>query len=203
MKSSTTEITPIIGTAMGGGFYAGRILINDQPFALIVSPKAEGEMNPAIWIPNYKDVPGARSYNDGLANTRAMAESGSKLAQRVLDLRINDEGEWYLPAQDELEVIYRNLKPTTNQNSCYARSGINLSAMPPTRPYTPEFPIQTLTEAFQQGGAEAFESDAYWSSTQHASGSASAWCQLFGNGTQDCHYTGGKLRARAVRRLPI
>lgn len=203
MKSSIQEITPIIGTAMGGGFYAGRILINGQPFALIVSPKAEGEMNPAIWIPNYKDVPGARSYNDGLANTRAMAESGSKLAQRVLDLRINDEGEWYLPAQDELEVIYRNLKPTTNQNSCYARSGINLSAMPPTLPYTPDIPLQTPADVFQQGGAEAFESDAYWSSTQHASVSDYAWYQYFSDGFQLYSITYDKLLARAVRRLPI
>ena len=203
MKSSIQEIQPIIGTAMGGGFYAGRILIDDKPFALIVSPKAEGEQKPSIWIPNYKEVPGARSYNDGLANTRAMAEAGSKLAQRVLDLRINDEGEWYLPAQDELEVIYRNLKPTTDKNSCCARSGINLSAMPATRPYTPEFPVQTLAEAFQKGGAEAFDADWYWSSTQHVSDSDYAWCQSFGYGYQLYRTTSHELRARAVRRLPI
>lgn len=40
--TSNTEITPIIGTSMGGGFYAGRIRIDGQLFALIVAPKAEG-----------------------------------------------------------------------------------------------------------------------------------------------------------------
>ena len=30
MKSSPEEITPILGTAMGGGYYAGRILIDGQ-----------------------------------------------------------------------------------------------------------------------------------------------------------------------------
>lgn len=203
MKSSLQEIPTLIGTALGGGFYAGRILIDDQPFALVVSPKAEGEIKSTIWIPDYKEVPDARSFNDGLANTQAMAEAGSKLAQRVLHMRINDEGEWYLPALDELEIIYRNLKPTTRKNSCYARSGINLSAITPTHPYTPDFPLQTLAEAFQEGGAEAFNEDWYWSSTQHVSDSVYAWYQHFSYGSQLYNYTYDKLRARAVRRLPI
>jgi len=203
MKSSIQEILPIIGTAMGGGFYAGRIFIGDQPFALIVAPKAEGQHKPAIWISNYKAVPDALSYNDGLANTLAMAESGSKLAKWALDLRIDGHDDWYLPAQDELEICYRNLKPTTTKNSCWARSGINLSAFEPTRPYTPDFPVQTLAESFQAGGEQAFDDEYYWSSTQHVSASVCAWFQPFNYGGQDYDSTGYELRARAVRRLPI
>lgn len=203
MKSSTQESTPIIGTAMGGGFYAGRIMIDGKPFALIVAPKAEGEHKPAIWIPNYKEVPDARSYNDGMANTQAMAEAGSKLAEWSLGLEIGGTNDWYLPSQDELEIIYRNLKPTTDKNSCYARSGINLSTFEPTRPYTPDFPLQTPAEAFHKGGAEAFADDWYWSSTQHVSASGFAWCRGFGSGGQDYSFTYDVLRARAVRRLPI
>ena len=204
MKSSNQEILQIIGTAMGGGFYAGRIFIGDKPFALIVAPKADGEHRPAIWTPKSKEVPGARSYNDGLANTKAMAEAGSKLAKWAIGLEIGGENDWYLPAQDELEIIYRNLKPTTDKNNCYARSGINLSAFDQTRPYTQDFPNQTLAEAFKNGAAEAFATDWYWSSTQHVSVSGVAWSQYFYNGYQYNYYdTNYKLRARAVRRLSI
>ena len=203
MKSSIQEITAILGTSMDGGFYAGRIFIGDQPFALIVAPKAEGEHDETKWIANHKDVPGALSYFDGVANTKAMAEAGSELAKWALDLRIGGLDDWYLPSQDELEIIYRNLKPTTETNSCYARSGINLSAITPTRPYTPDFPLQTQAEAFIEGGEQAFEADWYWSSTQHASDSGDAWGQYFDYGTQGNDYKSAALRARAVRRFPI
>lgn len=204
MQSSTPEITPILGTAMGGGYYAGRIRLDDGTvYALIVAPKAEGEHKPTSMIGKSKDIPGAKSYNDGLANTNALADAGSKLAKWVRDLRIDGNDDWYLPSQDELEVIYRNLKPTTEKNWCYARSGINLSAVIPTRPYTLENPAQTLAEAFQADASEAFDENWYWTSTQHISEPTYAWAQGFSVGDQSNDYIYGKRRARAVRRLAI
>ena len=201
MKSSTAEILPILGTAMDGGYYAGRIRLDDGTvYALIVAPKAEGEKNPSQWISGYKNVPGALSYNDGLANTNAMTERGSKLAKWARDLRIGGHDDWYLPSQDELEIIYRNLKPTTRENYCWARSGINLSAVEPTRPYTPDHPVQTLAEAFKEGGEQAFAADWYWTSTRNIASTSAAWCQNFGDGYQSGSDTGSKLQARAVRR---
>jgi len=194
---------PIFGAAMAGGFYAGQFRIDDQLYALILAPKAEGEHPDTIWIPDYKNVPGAKSYCDGRANTLAMAEAGSKLAQWARDLRIGGFDDWYIPSQDELEICYRNLKPTTETNSCYARSGINLAAATPTRPYTPDFPVQTSAQDFQKGGTEAFDDTWYWSSTQHASYSAWAWYQYFGDGYQTNYSKANELRARAVRRLAI
>ncbi|QLG89833.1 DUF1566 domain-containing protein [Chitinibacter bivalviorum] len=187
---------------MGGGFYAGRIMIDGKAFALIASPKAEGETEKE-WISDYQDVPGAKSYNDGLANTIAMAEAGSELAQWARDLRIADHDDWYIPSQDELEIIYRNLKPTARENSQYGRAGINVSAIEPTRPYTPELPAQTQAEAFQEGGDEAFETEWYWTSTQHASDSNYAWIQYLDNGNQTNYFKTNEFRARAVRRLAI
>ena len=203
MKSSTAEITPILGTAMDGGFYAGRIKIGDQDFALIVAPKDQGEHEDTKWIGDYKDVPNALSWNDGQANTAAMAEAGSELAKWATDLSIDGYTDWYLPSQDELEIIYRNLKPTSNENSRWARSGINLSAIEPTRPYTATAPAKTQAEAFQEGGEQAFDTTWYWTSTQHASTTGSAWFQYFYDGFQDYYGKGSELRARAVRRLPI
>jgi hypothetical protein len=201
---NTAEILPLLGTAMDGGFYAGRIRLDDGTvYALIVAPKAKGEKKTRQWIGGYKDVPGARSYNDGLANTNAMAEAGSKLAKWARDLLIGGHDDWYLPSQEELEIIYRNLKPTNQENYCRSRNGINLSAIEPTRPYTPTFPAQTLAEAFQEGGEQALEAHWHWTSTQYISNTEAAWCQNFNDGYQDYGYTDLQLRARAVRRIEV
>jgi hypothetical protein len=197
-----TEL-PAIHEPLAGGFYAGTINVGGVIYALIVAPKAEGEHKNIAWNGSTKSVARALSYCDGRANTLAMAEDGSELAKWALALRIGGHDDWYLPSQDELEILYRAFKPTEEQNWCYARSGINLSAVPPTRPYTPEVPVKTVHEAFQAGGAEAFDAAWYWSSTQYASGSDCAWRQGFSYGGQYDGHKGIKLRARAVRRLPI
>ena len=65
----------------------------------------------------------AHSYCDGLANTRAMAAAGSELAKHMLSLQIGEHNDWYLPSRDELELCYRNLKPTGDPNDCAYRDG--------------------------------------------------------------------------------
>lgn len=190
-------------SAFAGGFYAGRIRIDGVLYALIVAPKAAGERAKNAWIGSYKDVPGAKSYNDGLANTIAMAEAGSALAKWARDLRIGGFDDWYIPSLDELEVCYRHLKPSSEPNSCWARSGINLNSDPAAHPYTPEFPVQTENELFRVGGSEAFDEGSYWTSTQHESGHSDAWGQDFDDGSQGYWGKDYELRARAVRRLAI
>lgn len=193
-----------IGVPIEGGFFAGTIQLDDGTrYGLVVAPKADGQHADTLWIDEYKDAPGAQSYNDGLANTIAMADAGSALAQWARSLRIAGHDDWYIPSQDELELCYRNLKPTADQNYCSARSGTNLSAVPPTRPYTTTLPAQTTAKPFTENGNEAFDAAGYWSSTQHAAISDFAWYQSFSYGNQDYYYTDGKLRARAVRRIPI
>lgn len=196
-------ILPPYGSPFGGGFLAGRILIAQLAYALIVAPKAEGDFAPDEWIEDYKDVPGARSYNDGLVNTAAMAVAGSELAKRIRALRIGGFDDWYLGGVDESEICFRNLKPGIGENSLYMRSGINVSAIPPTYPYSLELPTQTDCEAFRTGGSEAFEEADYWTSTQHASISSNAWGQGFASGYQSYWTKGLHTRARAVRRLAI
>ena len=203
MNKLTETNLPAIGTTMPGGFFAGAILVNGQRRAVILSTKKIGISLKGAWHEEEIDVPGAKSYNDGLANTQAMAEAGSGLAKTVLALEIDGLNDFYIPSQDELELCYRAFKPTTEQNWCYVRSGINLSALPQTYPYTPNFPVQTLLEAFKVGGEEAFENDWYWSSTQHAGYSDDAWYQHFDSGDQDDGDKSAELRVRAVRSQPI
>ena len=195
--------TPAIGAPFDGGFYAGNINVDGTTFALIAAPKFDGEHDDIEWNDSEDRVDSAASYCDGRANTYAMAAAGSALAQWARNLRIGGFDDWYLPSQDELELCYRALKPGTERNYCWARSGINLSALPPTRPYTPAFPMQTPLEAFREGGAEAFDTTWYWTSTQYAGNDAYAWFQSFSGGIQNDYRRVGQLLARAVRRVAI
>jgi hypothetical protein len=200
--NSRVNIPTVPGTPYAGGFFAGHIFVAGAMCALIVAPKAEGERQGA-WLKSEARIAGADSYNDGLANTIAMAASGSELAQWARGLCIGGCDDWYLPSQDELEIAYRYFKPTTETNTLYGRSGVNASAIGPTYPYTRELPAQTVAVPFVVGGAEAFEDEAYWSSTQHAANADYAWYQYFDNGYQFSLNKSASLRARAVRRLII
>jgi len=190
------DIPTIPGTPFQGGFYVGRIRIDDVVHALIVSPQA-GDVDDTSWGARGKDVPGARSFFDGRANTLAMAEAGSKLAQRVLQMDINGFTDWYLPSRDELELLYRHLKPTKQENWCWR--GDNPSSVPAGYAYASDAPAQTSAEAFREGGREALEDTWYWSSTQYSA--HLAWYQDFVDGGQDFIGKLNELRARAVRRF--
>lgn len=50
---------------------------------------------------------------------------------------------------------------------------------------------------------ELFRKDWYWSNTPHAESARGAWCQDFGYGDQYYDAQNLKLRARAVRRVPL
>jgi hypothetical protein len=191
---------PAIGTPFEGGFLAGLFRLNGSTYAMIVSPKAQGELEEAAWGPYGENIPGAQSYNDGLANTQAMAKAGSDLARWMLALDIGGFSDWYLPSCDELEIIYRNLKPTAYSNYVY-RHGENPSSVPVGYPYTENSPTQTAVEAFRHGGAEALEDEWYWSSSQFSADNA--WGQHFGDGGQGILDKPDEGRARAVRRLLI
>jgi hypothetical protein len=194
----TIPTTP--GVPFVGGFYAGRIRIADQVFALIVAPKAEGEFEEQ-WNSSTKTVEDAMSYVDGRANTLAMAAAGSELAKNALRLQAGGHSDWYIPSRDELEICYRNLKPTTETNYCYR--GDNPSSVPVGYIYTRESPAQTQADAFKAGGAETFSDEWYWTSTQGAASSCCAWMQHFADGYQGNNHKSVACRARAVRRLSI
>jgi hypothetical protein len=204
---NTREQTPVvpaeIGSPFEGGFYAGQMQIAGVLYALVVAPKTEGEHQSISWLDSEQRVAGADSYCDGMQNTIAMAEAGSPLAQWVRGLSIDGFTDWHIPSQDELEIMYRNLKPTTRKNYLYGRSGVNASAVPPTFAYAAEAPAQTAAAAFTAGGEQAFADEWYWSSTQHAAVDDFAWCQVFNYGNQTTSGKSASLRARAVRRFAI
>ena len=195
------SIAQAFGTILEGGFYAGRIRVGEQEFSIIAAPKAEGEHKDTALNASLKRVSGALSFFDGLANTKAMAEAGSKLAKWAQGLAIGGHSDWYIPSRDELELCYRNLKPTREENWCYR--GDNPSSVPVGYAYMPDAPKQTDVEAFREGGADAFDDVWYWSSTQCAGNVSYAWFQSFSGGYQDYYRKDGDCRCRAVRRVPI
>lgn len=185
---------------LGGGFYTDQIMIDGVLHALIVAPKAEGEKTLGEWGEHGKDVD-AKHYADGLANTNAMAESGSGIAIWARGLRIDGHDDWAIPARDQLELLYRHCKPTSNKNLSTFRDGENPSGVPFNYPYTAQSPAQCANALFRLGGAEAFDENWYWSSTQYSSDVA--WGQYFDDGGQDGSRKLIKARVRAVRTIPI
>lgn len=194
-SSINRDVPTTLGTPWEGGFYAGLISYNGDVFAQIAAPKAEGQLPGSHeWGKYGTQIAGADSFFDGLSNTKAMADAGLVIAERVLDLRIGGFDDWHIPARDQLELAYRGFKPTTEENSVY-RYGDNPSSLPPGYPYTLLLPGQTPVELFREGGAEAFDDEWYWSSTQYSA--TSAWGQYFGGGCQGyaCKDYSGRVRA--------
>ncbi|KAF1004392.1 MAG: hypothetical protein GAK36_00061 [Pseudomonas sp.] len=73
---------PERGQPLAGGTFVTRYWINSEERALVLlDDELRGE-----WGEYGLDVPGAKSYSDGEANTRAMAEAGSEIAVKALEL---------------------------------------------------------------------------------------------------------------------
>jgi hypothetical protein len=186
----------VYGAPMSGGFFAGAILVDGLKYAVIVSPKATGETT-GKWG-EYGEKIAAGHLSDGITNTKAMAEAGSTIAQWALALNINGHADWYIPSREELELLYRNLKPTVCENSCSYRDGENLCSVPLGFPYADDLPAQTSVADFQECGGEALAGVWHWTSTQYSS--YGAFYQLFNDGGQGSFSKGYEGRVRAVRR---
>lgn len=73
---------PERGQPLAGGVYVTRYWLNGVERALILLPE---ELSGA-WGEYGVEIKGAASYSDGEANTRAMAEAGSVIAVKALEL---------------------------------------------------------------------------------------------------------------------
>jgi hypothetical protein len=194
---------PAIGAAYEGGFFAGQISTAGNGIAdynLVVGPLSTAQDNSKTFQIFGGNTPGTSSVIDGPGNTSNMTGSTTPAGKFCNDLVTGGFSDWYMPAKNELEVCYYNLKPGTSNNS--TSSGTNANAVPARASnYTEGTPAQTSAAAFQSGGAEAFSENPYWTSTQQSS--YFAWKQQFNGGTQyaDIKYT--TARVRAIRRVAV
>ena len=198
--TSETFGPTVIGEAFGGGFYAGKINDGGTEYFLIVAPKSSGENSSKQWKTSNTSTSGTSSVIDGPSNTSAMDNANHPAAQFCAGLSIGGFTDWYMPAKNELEVCYYNLKPTTDSNN--TSSGTNPNAVPARgSDYTSGDPSQTSVLDFQDGGTEAFASANYWSSSEFSA--SDAWRQNFNNGDQSNFNKSNLDYVRAVRRLLV
>lgn len=208
-QRSFSNAPTVIGQAYEGGFWAGDISTTANGVAthhLVVAPLSSGQFGPAQWKINNLTTPGTGSGINGDGNTASMMVLGGGASAHPCGNFCNNAviggfSNWYMPASNELEVCYFNLKPTTTTNS--TSWGINPNAVPARASnYTSGNPAQTSAAAFQTGGAEAFNADVYWSSTQPA-GYSNGHRQYFNNGVAGYALKINSFRVRCIRRVPV
>ena len=182
-----------------------------ERYALIVAPKElEGgrDSSPAAGLTtgdlrwdalDRTGESGAFTRWDGLSATNviiAKNDSNYEVHNFIEEVRNNYEpaptpggSNWYLPAMDELELLYRNFKPNYADNDTrnFPRnfpgsqpSGFNPSSDPTGSNYSnnPRVPEKTSGIGFRETEAAAIDLERYWSTTD-ADEDGRAWSQYF------------------------
>jgi hypothetical protein len=241
--SFTTTAVPTIGASYGGGYYAGQIklkagqydyetattLAADKTYNLIIAPRATGQYGgDSPTNVQYKTTASgdvdtiATLLNDGRYITETYNDADHPAFQWAAALNIGGYTDWYIPARDEIEILYRAFKPDTSTNTTAGdrppvdgpaansstddpdmNYGTNLNSVPMGSAYTAVNPAQTTISAFQTGGSEALSTASlYWSATEKASDPFYAWRFAFSTGgfNTGSYKTGGNY-VRAVRRV--
>jgi hypothetical protein len=193
----------VIGQSYQGGYYAGQISTSGNGIAnfnLVIAPVSSGQDISEAFKTTNTGTAGTSSVIDGPTNSSNMNNASHPAAQFCEGLSIGGYSDWYMPAKNELEVCYYNLKPTTDTNN--TNSGTNTNAVPSRGSnYTSGTPAQTSASDFKDTGAEDFLTQNYWSSTEVAT--YFAWRQNFYNGQQNYAYKTNSVAVRAVRRVAV
>lgn len=203
-----------IGSSFEGGTYAGLISHTANgvaTHALIISPKTFGSALNIAWKSANTSSSGTTSVYDGWANSEAMNNASHPAAQFCRALTIGGYDDWYLPATQEWDVLYRAFKPETTTGGPYAY-GANPYAVPQASNYSDSNPARTPLTAFQSGGAESlyhfdeiYGDDPFfhWTSTQAASSTAYLRGTYSGDQFADSKTLASATQVRAIRRIEV
>ena len=196
-------VIPAIGSAFGGGFFAGQISTAGNGIAdynLVVGPAATAQASGKQWKTSNTSTTGTSSVIDGPTNSANMNNASHPAAQFCEGVSVGGFSDWYMPAKNELEVCYYNLKPNTTANN--TSSGINANAVPARASnYSSGTPARTSVTDFQSANSESFLIGEYWSSTENSS--TLAWLQSFDSGLQLNYSKGYSAQVRAIRRVAV
>jgi hypothetical protein len=206
-SAASNSVTPLptVGDAYQGGFFAGQISTAGNSIAdynLVIGPVASAQSLGKQWKTSNTATAGTSSVIDGPTNSSNMNNASHPAAEFCEAVTAGGFTDWYMPAKNELEVCYYNLKPATTSNN--TSSGINANAVPARASnYTAGTPAQTLATDFQTGGAETFGGAGpyYWSSTSPST--LYGEVQFFSTGQQLVYGKTSTYRVRAVRRVAV
>lgn len=221
-------VMPSIGDSFYGGYFAGvidttqgNIITPDayqvgSRYALILSPKTLQSVAGLQWRTSLSTILEAATRWDGLSAQRATKSGTFPAFNHCAGLSYPSDGasEWYLPALDEMELLYRHFKYGTGNNNVNTGlsstfpdaanawdNGENPSSDPPGAAYTITDPAQTLLVDFQTGGTEVM-SAAQWTATWRSS--QYAWMQSFSvGGYQAFDSQNASIVVRPVRRIEL
>lgn len=166
---------PAVGEIWAGGYVAGEVNYGDgRNFVLILADKTV-EVEDLQWKTS-TDGSLATSMYDGYVNTQAINNVDHPAAQACVSYQGAGYSDWYLPAPDELAVIYANLAPS-----------------------------QTIVPDFLSGSTQALSAidanDGYWTSLE--SSNNQAYFIAMSNGTLTSTWKNSVMRVRPVRRVEI
>lgn len=216
--SNSLQPIPVPGDSFGGGYYAGKILDAGTTYALIIPSTASfGPTGGVALSTTSNALPSAtRTLTNGPAASASMNSTNYPAAYYCEGLTVNGYTDWYLPARDELEIVYRNLKPSTTANATYARAntgfggdgaimGSNANSIPTNSGYTGSSPAQNIAKINLTitGTGNAAGNAYYWTSTENATGFV--WTQSMNDGYQNASIsnTQNARFAMPMRRVAI
>lgn len=211
----------VIGQAFGGGYWAGTFQDGASQYYLIVGPVASAQTSGSdarlktntSW--SISPNTACASVIAGPTNTANMiADTASTYPAANFCDNVTAGGytDWYMPARNELELCYYNLKGTIYPNA--QNSGNNPNAIPYHGNYNfsadpAADPAQTSAAIFQApSGSERFASTESSQSFYRSSTTASYGTnrnQSFRSGNQNYSFplNASYLYVRAVRRIAV
>ena len=221
-----------IGEPIAGGFFAGVIDTtrnNIQPndvyqdgkrYMLIMSPGTHESSHSRAWdTVGGVTESGCLTRWDGLSATNfiiAKSHSRYQAFNHLNNLRASNPApyypnasDWYIPAMDEMELLYRYFKPHIYSNSkrvvtrcnfpsdefdSHEESGRNISSLDATNnPYSEFIPDQTPLVNFHEKEDDSLKGVRYWTSTDADSDDSIGWTRAWTMGVRSSFSGRGRL----------